>query len=440
MTSVSRKTSAACGAFVLGTLTGAIPAAELSYGVDVGAGYSDNVTRVGENEVDDTIATLGGQLRLDHESARLKANIATRLEYRDYLDDTFDGDLVGNFIGASRFDLVEDRIAWTVDDTFGQTSRNQFSADTPDNRESVNFLSTGPDLTLPFGSRNSLELHGRYSNVNYEVSDLGNDRVRGELAVLRKLSAASVVSLHASTEQVSFDEPDLYADFDRNEAYLAYEVEAARTQMSIQGGTTEVRSSGQTDDGWLGRFKLSRHTSSALTVGFELGHEFSDAGNSFVQQQAQQPGSTDPVSAQQTSAPFQNEFLSVFTDFARNRTSFGLRAGYYEETYESLPLFDRERSVLQANVRRSLSATLTARAGVNYSKFEYSEAARKFSELDATLGVVWRLGRNTSLSVDYIHLDRSGDEGAVEYGANELWVRIGYLVGEGAGFGSSSGM
>ena len=439
MRAVSRKAAATCGA-VLGMLAASVPAAELSYGIDVGAGYDDNITRVSGNEQDDTILAVGGDLHLDHESARMEASIASRLEYRDYLDDSFASEVVGNFIAESKFDIVEERFAWLLSDTFGQSSRDQLSADTPANRESVNFFSTGPDLELPFGSRNTFVVRGLYSNYSYEDSELGNDRVNGELALQRELSTASILSLNATTEKVSFDNQDLYSDFDRNEGFLAYVVDAARTQMSLQGGVTETRSAGETNDDWLGRFKMTRQASSALKVGVELGHEFSDAGSSFVQMQEQQPGSMDPVSVQQTAAPFLNEYVEVFSQFMRNRTGMDLRAGVYDETYEGVPQLDRKRLKLELNLQRSLSPTLTARASANYSSYDYSEISRKFSELEATMGLSWLLGRVTSLSIDYTFSDRNDDDSSDEYRANEVWLRFGYQVGQGASGGASSGL
>jgi len=158
MKSGSQWSAAALGAVIAGLLANspAVRAAELSYGVDVGVGQTDNVARVSTDEQDETIASVGAQLRLDHESRRLRANVETRLEYRDYLDNTYDGEVVGNLLANGVFAFVEDRFTWTVTDTFGQTTQNQFAPSTPDNRANVNYLSTGPDFTLPLGSRNKL--------------------------------------------------------------------------------------------------------------------------------------------------------------------------------------------------------------------------------------------------------------------------------------------
>ena len=432
----SRRSTTALGAVVAGLFANAAArAAELSYGLDVGVGHSDNITRVEENQQDESIASLGGQLRLDHDSKRLRANVATRLEYLDYLDDTYDGEVVGNLVGNAVMDIVEDRLTWTLEDTFGQTTQNQFAASTPDNRENVNFLSTGPDLSLSLGSRNKLLLNGRYVDVHYEDSELGNQRVRGSLALRRDLSDATNVSINVTTEQVSFDDDAESGDYDNNEAFLSYSLDAARTTMSIDAGATEITSDGESNSSWLGRLELTRRASSSLTVGLELGHDFSDAGNEFANLQADQPGSTDPVSVQQTAMPFENTYGSVFGRFARNRTGLQLRAGYYDESYDAQPLFDRKRITLTLSVDRTLNASLSAIVSANYSRQEYDALDRKFADLAATFGVRWKVSRSSFVSFDYQYLNRNDDEGGSDYSASEIWVRFGYLVGEGAAGG-----
>jgi hypothetical protein len=440
MTSNRRRYRAAWGAVVAGVFTHAAVAADVGYGADVGLGYTDNVTRDSQDSQGEAIATVGGQLRVDHDSRRLAARLAARLEYRDYLDDTFDSELVGNLIANNVFQIVEERFTWTLDDTFGQTTQNQFSPTTPDNRENVNHLSTGPDFTLPLGSRNRLLVSGRYIDVSYGDSNLGNQRIRGDVAVRRDLSDASSVSANVNTEQVSFDNEEQFPDFDRNEAYLNYTVDAARTNLSVDAGVAEIDSDTGKQDTWLARLELVRRTSSSLSVGLELGHDLSDAGNAFVQAQELQPGSVDPVSVQQTSMPFENTYGAIFSRFARQRTGIQLRAAYYDEQYEALPLLDRTRITIDASVSRDLNAAVRAHMGINYSRQEYESLDRDFNDLSARLGLRWSLGRLTQLSVDYQYMDRSDSQNAFDYDASELWVRLAYQVGDGPRDGGYGGL
>jgi hypothetical protein len=428
----------ALGAVVAGLLANAQPlqAAELSYGVDAGVGYSDNVARVDNDEAGETIATLGAQLRLDHASKRLTANVATRVEYRDYLDNTYDADVIGNLVANGALSIVEDRISWALTDTFGQTTQNQFAPVTPANRENVNYFATGPDFTLPLGSRNQLLLHGRYIDLHYENSDLGNYRLRGELAMRRDLSDATNLSLNVTKEETRFDDQSRFVDFDNDEAYLSYAIDAARTTLTFEGGASRITSGGESQGGWLGRVDIKRRTSPSLTLGLGLGHDFSDAGNAFVNQQSQQPGSVDPVPVQQTAAPFENTYATAFAQFSRNRTDLQLRVGYYKESYDGQPLFDRKRTTLDLAVNRNLNSSLSGHISANYSRQQYAELDREFADIIGTLGLRWNTGRSSFLKVDYQFVSRNDDSGGTDYRANEIWVRFAYLVGEDASAGS----
>jgi len=433
----SRRSAIATGAVAAGLLASAARAAELSYGVEVGVGQTDNVTRVEEDPQNETIASVAAQLRLDHESKRLRANVTTYLEYLDYLDNTYEAELVGNLVGNAVVDIVEDRFTWTVDETFGQTTQNQLAPSTPDNRENVNYVSTGPDFTFSLGARNKLLLNGRFADVSYESSELGNQRLSGALAFRRDLSDATNVSMNVTTEQVAFDDQVLGVDYDNNEAFLNYSLDAARTTLSADGGVAEIKSDGETNSSWLGRLELTRRASPALTVGLELGHDFSDAGSSFVDLQASQPGSTDPVPVQQTTLPFENTYGTVFGRFSRNRTSLELRAGYYDEGYDALPLYDRKRTTFEFSVERSLNAALSALVSADYSHQDYDSLDYQFSDLTAKFEVHWKVGRSTVVSFDYHYLTRNDDANATDYSSNEVWVHFGYLVGAGAASGTA---
>jgi hypothetical protein len=437
-----RSRPAACAALVAGMLAGMQPAiaGELSYGAYVGMGHTDNIERVNDDKQAETIASIGAQLSLEHESRRLTSSITSRLEYRDYLDNTFDSEVIGNLVGNALFDIVEERLTWTIEDTFGQSTVNQFAPVTPGNRENVNYLSTGPDLTLPFLTRNRFIVRGRLADVNYESSNLGNQRIRGELALKRDLSEASNASINATSEQVDFEDDTQFIDYDRNEGFLNYNANSARTNLSIDGGITEIRSQGENQDTWLGRIAFTRHVSSSATLTFEVGHDFSDAGTIFVELESLlQPGSTDPVPVQQTATPFENTYGLLRGEFSGRRTEVRLQAGYNDEKYQDQSTFDRARLTLLLTLERDLSSVISAHIGGNYSRQDYETLGRTFADMTATLGMRWNFGRASYVSLDYQYLDRSDDLSTAEYSANEVWLRVAYLVGEGVTGGKTSG-
>jgi hypothetical protein len=216
-------------------------------------------------------------------------------------------------------------------------------------------------------------------------------------------------------------------------------VDSARTTLSVNGGITEIKSLGDNNDTWLGRVDFSRKVSASTTLGVELGHDFSDAGDAFANLQSQQPGSIEPVPVQQTAAPFENTYGVVFGRFSRNRTGMQLRIGYYDEQYEAEPLFDRVRYTLDLALNRDITPVISAVLGVNYSRQEYQQVEHDFSDRKANLGLRWNFGRLSFLSLEYQYLDRDDDAGG-DYKANELWLRFAYQVGKSASGDSFSSL
>src|SRR5262245_16650922 len=109
----SRALAAALPLVAAGTLLRTTTAlAELDYGVEVGGGYSDNIARVDTNETDETIGTVGLDLNWTERTRRLEADANVDLSYFEYLDNTFDSEVVGTADGTIIVGIVPDRFSW----------------------------------------------------------------------------------------------------------------------------------------------------------------------------------------------------------------------------------------------------------------------------------------------------------------------------------------
>lgn len=444
----------AINAALCATLLSAGPPAralELAWGADAGVGHTDNIARTATSEVDETIATVGAELDLRQQSTRLDASLTSRLEFLDYLDDTFDSDLIGSLVGNATVDIVRERFTWGIEDTFGQTAPNQFAPATPVNRVNVNYFSTGPDLSIPLGSRTRVRLAGRYSDVYYEDSDeqsgvpadqgdLGNERRRGELSLERELSSATNVSLNGVVEEVEFDDQQSFVDYERQEYFLRYGLDGARTTLDLEAGYTLVRQSGQEFDGGLARIHLTRRVSEATTVSLEGGRDFSDSGNVFRQLQTATPGSTDTQPVQELADPFENTYVTLRWNFFRNRTGMNAYASYFNEEYQVQTQFNRRRTEFGLNLQRNLSRTTTAAIGGTYGEQDYRSLGGTFEDVTGSASLQWRLGRASYLSVAYLYFDRNDDLTALGgYRENQVWLRFGYFSGDPDSFSRGRG-
>lgn len=406
-------------------LTGSAAVAENSFQVNAGLGQSDNIRKTETDKQDETIASAGLGFSVFQNSKRLYTNAIADLAYLDYLHNTYDREVVGNLSGVVNVRFVPERFEWIFQDNFGQVSSDPFAPVTPDNRQNINFFTTGPDFSLAFGSVTRTTLSGRYSKVDYEQTPSDNDRYSVALSLAHDLSSATEVSANAQTEKVNFD-ANAGADYRREEAYGRYAINGSRTRGSVDLGYTRLKRTSGDESGALARLEVARRTSPSSILTLRLGREFSDAGSSFRLQQGLGEVSLDPQAGAQTSNPFVNEYLTVAWDFARQRTGFGVSVSYFDENYEQLAIFDQSRTMGNVYIFRDLSPRLRWQVNGAYSKDDFKNAAGDYREIDASTSLLWRIGPRLSVSLRYERFDRSSDLPGGGYVENRGWLQLQY--------------
>lgn len=408
-------------------------AANYEYQLTAGAGHSDNIRRTATNEVDENVARAGLQFSADQRTSRLDADVIGNVAYYDYLDNTYDAELLGNFIGNARVALVQDRVEWLFTDNFGQVLTDPFSPETAENRENINYFTTGPDVTFALGSQTRLRLGGRYALTTYERTPFDSDSVLGDVGLERLLSSASSIALHARMQQIDYDDAELNADYDQSEVSMSYQAEGARTFLALEAGYSQIErdSTDGTDGDLLLRLDVSRRLSASMTGSLTAAREFSSAGAAFAS--AQSSGGGIGLGAQpgrQTVDPFTNDYATLGWAFDRNRTSLSLSATHSAHTYEDNPVLDQTLVTFAGGARRELSTATSLLLDVLYMSGTFEEPGRDYKELGAGVTFTWRLSRRLSLSFAYDFWDRDSDVLGGDYSENRYWVQIGFQRGE----------
>jgi hypothetical protein len=405
-------------------------AGEIDYRLSLGAGHSDNVNHAPTDEVDQDIATAGLRFAFDQDSARVKADIIGDLAYYEYLDNAYDSDLVGNVDANALFALLPDRITWAFSEQFGQSLTDPFRSDTPDNRENINYFSTGPDFIVGLGSQMRLRFGARYALANYEVSPLDSASTGGQIALVRVLSDRSSVSLNASLQQVEYDEAALNSDFDQSEAFIRYDGAGARTNLKIDAGYSQLDSdaSADTEGGAVVRVDASRKISASSTLVFVGGHEFATTASSFANSDG--GGGFDTAPGRQTADPFTYDHASLGWTFNRNVTGLGVTATWSKNSYDSNPVLDQTLTTISARFRREMSPRTSLQLSLSRTGGEYEEPAPDYDELIAGASFSWRLARDLTIDVRYDFTDRNSDDPTTEYSENRIWLTVGFGRGE----------
>jgi hypothetical protein len=412
----------------------------LTYGVDAGIGESDNVTLSPTNKVSQTIAIADADFTVDEKSRLLDVNAKGNFSYLDYLQNAYNSQLIGRFDGVGTVAIVPDRLTWTLSDDFGQAALDPFTPVTPTNIESINYFSTGPDLSTRFGGVNYASLSARYARTEYETSPFNSNRLIGSAALGRDLSAGATVSLHADTNRVMFENTVLNTDFNRTSAFGRYEFHGARTEFSGDAGATNISQAGVSTTGALFKVKASRELSAAATLTLTAGRELTDAAASFSTLQSGAIGTIGTAGSTLTSDSYTNNYATLGWSYVRNRTTIRVTGRWEKDTYAGQDTYDLKRPGAEFSVERQLTHALSAQVIGRWYKTDYFNAVVTTADAssnydDGLIGasLSWRHGRGLEIRLRADHDAHEVSAGGGGYHENRVFLTVGYRPKVGTG-------
>lgn len=403
-------------------------AADLDWSVESTVGHTDNATRVDTSEVSDTIGSIGGHVDLKRDGSRVSGRLRIDGSFREYFDDTYDSEFLGSGAANLRLGLIGDSLTWSFDDTFGQVLTDTFEPSTPENRENVNVFSTGPDLRLRLSGSTEVVIRGRYDDARYQDSDsVDSQRVAGDIALVRHVSAATAWSIHAGSSSIDFDAPG-NSGYDLHEVFARLESTSAQQKLTVDVGLEILDSSDQDDQAPIVRLDWMRKLSPSWQLELGLSTEFRDASDQFVSGIASAPqlGGTQDVDL--TGQSFRNDNAALGLRFVRPRTTFRLFSDVGKETYSDVDGQDREHWSIGAEASRRLTPRLEATLRARHEDRSYDVTIGDDQTDSYGLRLDWRVGRAVFLGAEGRHEKRSGDT-AFGYSETIYLASISYRPG-----------
>lgn len=415
--------------------SGSLLAAQVGAEFRLGYVYTDNVTRVGDNEIDDSIWTVGTSIVLTEATRKMSADVRTVLDYLNY-ETIFDSEVVGGLDAIVDFTLIDERLTWNFQDNYGQRLFNPFDTPTPGNREDVNFFSTGPEFELPVGSRHFVGVGGRYSNVNYEVTPDDNERISGFFQFARRSNAETNISLNVSTESVEFSDDDASIDFDVREAFIGYEVNSTRNFININAGYTEVDTGFDVLDGYLLRVDWTRIVSQQKSILLSGGSQFSTQGDIFRFSQTNGRDIGDTVDVNVIDVPFRSHFFFGRYNVDSDRTGITFEVEWIQDDYEgetptgpggALQSLDRDVIRGEFSVERDISRKIFVDFSLEYGTRDFKFLNRKDDDLSviATLGYRFSPALNAYFSL--LHFDRESSAAVSSFTDERVMLGVAYI-------------
>ncbi len=407
------------------TLASGASAAELEYGVDVGIGTSDNIARVPANAAEsETIATAGVDFRLQREGSLVNADVDLDLSYFDYRDDTFDSEVTGMAQANVLLAFIPNRFEWVLQDSFGQTELSPFAAATPANRENINYFTTGPNFRMRLGSAGVLTVFGRYSMTDFEDTPLDDERMTGGITLARELSARSSLSFNAVSERIEFDNSLFGSNFDRQSAYLRYDIEGARTRIGAEAGYTELHDQGVTSSSPLLELDIARDISERSTVTLRGSVRSSDAASALRADNVIGGGVPGQQGQVSTADPFETRNVTLAWQFDTTRTGVTLSAGYEKDVYENLSLLDRSRDVYQASAYRQITPRIRLTALASRFANDYGSAGFEDEETHLGLRLSWNVGGHLFVEIDLDDFSHDSSNPLVSFDETRAFLRL----------------
>ena len=401
-------------------------AAAPGYEVQLGVAESDNIQRLPSGGNSETIAYEELDFTWHDKRPLFDADVDADLSHLSYLNRTYGDEFIGNFIGSSKINLAADLLSWDIADNFGQARLDPLAPVTPANRENINYLTTGPVLTLPLGRTLQLDVTGQYGKVDYQKTPLDSTRLTGGVGLVHEVSPSTNISINAKDERIEFVDNQLNPDYDRQEAFFRFETSGSRTQIGLNLGYGRLKLLGAQDGIFSGHLDLTRRVSPNSTIGLALGHDYSDGADSFLLIQTAGGVTLNTQSAIEAGTPFVTSYATLAWNFQRERTTLALSASYFQDHYQAAEGLDNDLTMFNARVGRQMSPMLLLALTEYVLREQVTGGGNSATESNTGLQLTWRAGKSLSVSFGYYLAKGISEIEADKFTENRVWLSVGY--------------
>lgn len=409
-------------AFFLALVATPVARASIDFEIRAGVARSDNLTRSEDDPIDDTIGIVGLRIDTSHESSRFTGFLRGDIEYRKYEEETADNEDLGAIAAMADFGITEESIRWVANLDYGSILGDPFVPDTPENRQNIRIVSTGPDLRLRLGSRWRVELSGRHTDTHFEVADNDNTQTGGRLGLVRALLPNRYLSLNVTSNRYEFDDTTTNSNFDRYSAYLSLVSENSRSTLEADVGVNEIHDLGETVDDWMTRISYERRLSSISSLVLTYNRAFASAGDFFgqVNEPTLQGSASQEIAA--AADPFLNQTATLRYSYSKERATAYLSGEYRDFEYVNSSEFDRDWRGIRAGIGREIGRGFRVDARVEFARQNFDLDGREDDDLTFGAGVRYRMSRRLSLSIDYVRWDRDSSADGFGFEENQYFL------------------
>lgn len=408
---------------------------DLGLSVSAGVEYSDNIGRTSVDAQHETVIDAGLAMNVSRDRGALRLALATDLRYRKFLNGRFGNELLGGASARLAYEVIPDRLIWILEDEYGQSFIDPRAVETPQNRQGVNFVTTGPDIRIPIGGITSLAIEGRASQAWYEESSLGSTQYRAALGVVRQLGARNAVSAFASEDRFEYDDLPSGDDFKIRSAYLMFDGRGAKTNLRVMAGNSGLVGPDNDTSGLLLDVALTREFTARSSLSFNAGTDLTEASGAFRRgRSGLDLAVTDDTFRLVSADPLRSTFAILSWSYAGPSRSLDIAMQWRKEEHERRIELDRERLGAEATFTRRLQPSLSMSLYTSYFQDDFSSLQSGFDEWSVGLATDWRVVRAYSLRLRFDRIDGSIDASSAapvlgKFVENRASFRVTYTPG-----------
>jgi len=200
----------------------------------------ENITRASVSEGNEYSNSLVGNLSLAETSLSYNTSLSAQLASTQYLNEITADRTRANLKFNMLWSLRPKSIEWFFSDVFTQSTISSLVGDTPDNKQNVNVLRTGPNFKFRLGSRQRIDVEPRYENYRFELSN-NNSRVNNTTRWFFIANPTINLGFSHFIENTHFSDVTLNPNYSRNNIDAFISSNKGTTNINLGVGTTVIK-------------------------------------------------------------------------------------------------------------------------------------------------------------------------------------------------------
>ncbi|HHS83913.1 MAG TPA: hypothetical protein ENK38_03190 [Gammaproteobacteria bacterium] len=398
-------------------------AGEWRYSIEDEIGYSTNIARTADNEIDEYTNAARIGVRYEENSVDLEGSIGANIEHLSYLSGVFENEIRSYLNADLKWSLMENRLFWMVEDTLSIEPVLSRQAWMPGNVQQTNVFSTGPSIIYRLDSSTRVTADVRYMNsYAEETREFNSNRWYLGTSLIQESSLLTDVSANLTWTNVDFNDEDA-DDYQQVGLFAAWDQQYGRSGLRFELGGLGINfDRGDDKYGPYTRLVWNRLISSAsrLLVAFNYG--FADAAQQVSGRTRAAPVSSNIISSQ----VYTNSEVEVAyrTEWARSVLETSLN--YQKQLFLNSSDLDQSLVNIRIAWSKGFRGGISTDSGISYARTVYDLDDRTDDTLSPFFGIYFQRSSRLSYSIRSEWESRDSSVNSSDYSDLMFYAAVSY--------------